>query len=290
MKIAILGAQGFLGKSLSSALLNLGHEVIGFVLEPSKLANSNFPCRLVNELIYTSQSNNFEFDVTINLAARRSTLSQPLSELQVTEYTFHIPREFIHKTASQNTLVINASTYIQNYAGIKGKTVDSYGKAKQLLSNFIEDRSKIMGFRALDLYFFTLYGIGDRPSHLVPLLLNAARTGQEIELSPGDQLLNLMYVEDAVSNILKCLSWKIESQYEAYSVWAEDYFSVRQLVSRIEGTINLDVKSKWGARSYVGHEMMTPWNVPVPQLPFLSVPTTLEEGIKKIWQSSAGIP
>ena len=290
MKIAILGAQGFLGKSLSSALLNLGHEVIGFVLEPSKAANSKFPCRLVNELIHISHSNNFEFDVTINLAARRSTLSQPLSELQVTEYTFHIPREFINKTASQNTLVINASTYIQNYAGIKGKTVDSYGKAKQLLSNFIEDKSKIMGFRALDLYFFTLYGIGDRPSHLVPLLLNAARTGQEIELSPGDQLLNLMYVEDAVSNILKCLSWKMESQYEAYSVWTEDYFSVRQLVSRIEGTINLDVKSKWGARSYAGHEMMTPWNVPVPQLPFLSVPTTLEEGIKKIWQSSAGIP
>ena len=176
------------------------------------------------------------------------------------------------------------STYIQNYAGDLGQTVDSYGAAKQKLSNFLETYSPTKDFTTRDLFFFTLYGLGDRPNHLVPLLLEAAKTGKEVALSPGHQLMNLLYVEDAVENILNCISLVDNAPYLKSYVWDENYFSVRDLVGTIESVLSKKINCSWGARDYAGHEMMNPWPIPMQQLSGFVKNTTLNEGILKLWE------
>ena len=206
MRIAILGARGFLGQNLGRLLVAQGHEVVGFVLNPELEKDMEFECLSVTELLSSPITSKSSYDVTINLAARRSTRNQQFTEDEVNEFTYEIPKEFIMRTAGSQTIVLNASTYIQNFAGETSRTVDSYGAAKEKLSQFLEIQSLVSGFRTRDLFFFTLYGIGDRPGHLVPLLLDAARTGNKIALSPGGQLMNLLYVNDAAQNILNCIS------------------------------------------------------------------------------------
>ena len=283
MKIAILGAGGFLGQNLGLKLANDGHQVTGYVLDPSKIA-PGFECQSVYSLIETSAAIAPKFDVTINLAARRSTVSAPLSDDQVNEFTFEIPKRFFLKTAAVDTVIVNMSTYIQNFAGDRGRTVDSYGAAKERLSNFLETYSPIMDFKTRDLFFFTLYGVGDRPNHLVPLLLEAAKTGNQRALSPGHQLMNLLYIDDAVQNILNCISLLDETPYRKSFVWDQKYFSVRDLVSTIESVIGKKINCAWGGRDYAGHEMMNPWPIPMEQLTGFMNPTNLNEGILKLWQ------
>jgi len=282
MKISILGAGGFLGQNLARRLVRDGHQVVGYVLNPSGI-DFGFECQSIHSLLKKSSIRTPNFDVTINLAARRSTKSVPLSDSQVDKFTYQIPKEFLLKTGLENTLVINMSTYIQNYAGESGRTVDSYGAAKEKLSQFLESHSRVKEFKVRDLYFFTLYGMGDRPNHLVPLLLNAARSGAIIELSPGNQLMNLLYVDDAVQNIVNCISSKNDTLYRKSYVWEENYFSVKELVNRIESVIDRKINCSWGAREYAGHEMMNPWLIPMEQLTNFITATKLEEGISKIW-------
>ena len=289
MKISILGAGGFLGQNLARRLVADGHQVVGYVLNPSRI-DFGFECQSVFSLLNSSTILAPNFDITINLAARRSTKSAPISDDQVDEFTYQIPKEFLLKTGLENTLVINMSTYIQNYAGESGRTVDSYGAAKEKLSKFLESHSKVREFKVRDLFFFTLYGIGDRPNHLVPLLLNAARSGNKIELSPGHQLMNLLYVEDAVQNILNCISLESQPCYSKNYVWAESYFTVKQLVSIIESTIGEKINCDWGSREYAGHEMMNPWPIPMQQLTNFVAPTALVDGISKIWESIQNMP
>jgi len=282
MRIAVLGASGFLGQNLCRRLVAEGHQVIGFVLNPNK-QDIGYECRPVSTLVDASSARGTEFDVSINVAARRSTKSSPLSDDQVLKFTYEIPKRFILSTASKNTLVINASTYIQNYQGVLGKTIDAYAFAKESLSNFLEAESEVYGFRTHDLFFFTIYGIGDRTSHLVPLLLDASKTSSPLDLSPGLQLMNLLDVDDAVQNILECmLSWETIN-YRKNFVWSEDYFSVRELVKTIESITGKTINCEWGAREYTGHEMMEVWPIPMQQLPGFLAPTTLEAGIRKIW-------
>jgi len=283
MRISILGAAGFLGQNLARKLASGGHEVTGFVLDPSKVA-LGFECQSIFSLINSSSAVTPNFDVTINLAARRSTKSAPLSDDQVNEFTFEIPKKFFLRTARENTIIINVSTYIQNFAGGLGQTVDSYGSAKERLSNFLETHSSVRNFTKRDMYFFTLYGPGDRPTHLVPLLLEAAKTGQEIALSPGHQLMNLLYVDDAVQNILNCISQVDDIHYRKSFVWDENYFSVRDLVSTIESVTREKINCSWGVRDYVGHEMMYPWPIPMQQLNGFTKNTSLEKGIFELWK------
>lgn len=289
MKIAILGARGFLGRKLSRLLVAQGHEVVGYVLNPFPENNSGFECKSVSELLASPLDSESPYDVSINLAARRSTRNQQFTEDEVNEFTFRIPKEFILRTTGPHSIVLNASTYIQNFTGEIGRTVDSYGAAKEKLSRFLEYESVVRGINTSDLFFFTLYGIGDRPSHLVPLLLDAARSGDEIALSPGYQLMNLLYVDDAAQNILNCILPKDPEPYRKSYVWAQDYFSVRELVTRIEEVVCRKINCSWGTRDYAGHEMMSPWPIPMDQLRGFTASTKLEDGIATIWSSAANI-
>jgi nucleoside-diphosphate-sugar epimerase len=285
MKFAILGARGFVGRNLGQILVSQGHEVTGYVLNPEHGAGVGFKCKSVYELLNSRIGIEPAYDVTINLAARRATRVQPFTESEVNNFTFEIPKEFILRTASPETLVLNSSTYIQNFGGATGHTVDSYGASKEKLSRFLEEESSRHKFRSRDLFFFTLYGAGDRPNHLIPLLLNAAITGKQISLSPGNQLMNLLYVDDAIQNILKCINQVGFASYQKNYVWSGEYFSVRELVERIKSSIGREIDCAWGEREYVGHEMMEPWAIPMEQLPGFSAPTLLEDGINRIWKS-----
>jgi len=283
MRIAVLGATGFVGKNLTQMLISRGHEITGYVVNLPKEQTPGILYQSISSLNEPSFSNRTNYDVVINLAARRSTRINPLTDSEVRQYTFEIPRQFFLNTARKDTLVINTSTYIQNFEGVEGRTIDSYGSAKQELSEFLGESSGGLGFNTLDLFFFTLFGEGDRSGHLVPLLLNAAKEGKEISLSPGFQLMNLLYIDDAIQNISRSLNLERDFSYLKYHVWEEKYFSVRELVSTIEAVSGVSMKCLWGAREYVGHEMMKAWQLPSTILPGFETKVSLEEGIRRLW-------
>ena len=286
MRIGILGASGFLGEALSRFLADEGHDVVGFVLNPTLTREEGISYLSVADLISRSASDELNFDAIVNVAARRSTRTSPLSDDEVRRFTFEIPRDVIESTASAKTLVINASTYIQNFEGENGRTVDSYGAAKEELSCFLQTNSELKSFRTLDLFLFTIFGPGDRPTHLVPSLLQAAKTGEAISLSPGHQLLNLIYVDDVVRNLSNALTFTSSDKYKKHYLWSDDYFSVRELVSTIEKTIQLPINCEWGSRDYAGHEMHKIWPIPMSQLPNFEERISLVQGIRTLWNQA----
>jgi nucleoside-diphosphate-sugar epimerase len=286
LRIAILGALGFLGRELSQNLVRLGHEVTGFTLHQPLVQPEDFFCRPVSSLKGCEISSQDHFDIVVNVAARRSTKSNPLSDAMVRHFNFEIPREFILRASRPETLVVNASTYIQNFEGIDGNTVDAYGAGKQELTQFLMKESDRRGFRALDLFLFTIYGTGDRQNHLVPSLISAAKSGEGIRLSEGHQLLNLIHVNDVVHNFINAMSIQDQFAYRRHFVWQEEYFSVRELVNSIESIAGFKVNCLWGERPYAGHEMFQPWSIPMSQLPSFEARIDLYTGLKELWDLS----
>jgi nucleoside-diphosphate-sugar epimerase len=96
--------------------------------------------------------------------------------------------------------------------------------------------------------------------------------------------MNLMYVDDAIDNILNVLAMNV-SGYNPYCLWNEEYVTVKELVSVIQNVFNTELLVEWGAKEYSGHEMFSPWHRPFKQLPNMLSQTTLEDGLRRTYES-----
>jgi nucleoside-diphosphate-sugar epimerase len=284
MKILVLGGSGFLGKKLINKMGQQSIELHTAVRSVPLSLQRNCNYILIEDLEKGSSSIPLEFDVIVNVAMKRSSKRLPVPDDDLRQLNYEIPLNIIRRYSNQNTLVINTSTYIQNYKGIKGQTVETYGATKELLSFALKSDADEGLYRVLDLYLFTLYGPGDRETHLVPLLLSAIKNKTVVSLSEGKQLLNLLYAQDAVDSIVGAITSSKEG-YSAYHLWEPVYFTVRDLVLAIEQALETKLQVEWGAVPYGGHEMFEPWAIPIEKYPNLTSKTSLADGIKLTFES-----
>lgn len=282
MKILVIGANGFLGRAIISRIDTEINEVIGLVrnLNDSFLGN----CKLIeiDDLNGYSFLKDIYFDVILNVSMKRSV---GLDERLTMDLNFNKPFNIISDLANSNTLVLNASTYIQNFGGIEGVAKESYGQAKNLLSSGLEKEAKLGKFRVLDLFLFTLYGPGDSPGRLIPLLLREGFVGNRISLTEGNQLMNLLYVNDAVDLFLDAFKYS-EIGYSKFYLWEDSYLTLREIVGTIETVLGFEIPVDWGRKPYSGHEMFSPWEIPMKQFPNFETKTNLLSGITKILNCS----
>ena len=284
MKILVVGGGGFLGRKILERLAATENQLYALVLrEPLSPVPD---CQYILVADY-SQDHGFiglTFDVIINVAMKRPTKINPLSDDELEISNYRTPLEVIRNKSTKDTLVINTSTYIQNYEGKIGNTVEKYGASKELLSKSLRSDAELGQYKVVDLFLFTLYGPGDRENHLVPLLLSLIHQPARLELSEGNQLINFLYVDDAVDNIVNALLLNAPG-YNPYCLWNDDYVTVKQLVSTIENVFKVDLPVEWGAKDYAGHEMFTPWERPFIQVPNMISRTTLEMGLCRTYKS-----
>jgi len=284
MQILVLGGSGFLGKKLIDKMSQQSIELHTAVRSVPLSLQRNCNYILIKDLEKGSSSIPLEFDVIVNVAMKRSSKRLPVPDDDLRQLNYEIPLNIIRRYSNQNTLVINTSTYIQNYKGIKGQTVETYGATKELLSSALKSDASEGLYRVLDLYLFTLYGPGDRETHLVPLLLSAIKSKTVVSLSEGKQLLNLLYAQDAVDSIVGAIT-NNKKGYSAYHLWEPVYFTVRDLVLDIEQALETKLQVEWGAVPYGGHEMFEPWAIPIEKYPNLTSKTSLADGIKLTFES-----
>ena len=88
---------------------------------------------------------------------------------------------------------------------VEGETLDApatpYGKAKLEAFRLIETAAGDR-FQAIEARIFWVFGPGENPSRLIPLICRSYLTGKVPDLSSGRQLRDLLFVEDAASAIL----------------------------------------------------------------------------------------
>ena len=286
MSILVIGSNGFVGRNLCFALKSAGFSVIR-VVSDKKQSDPKNNIFSVGDVLETATTIKSDIDVVINLASKRSTSYAQISDEEVRFATYSSVKEIISKVSRPGTLVMNTSTYIQNHLGIPGKTVDTYSAAKQELSTFLQEFSHDRDVSVLDLFLFTLYGEGDNPNHLVPILMSAAKKQTKINLSPGNQLIGLTHISDVVQNYLSCLKIEASLGYKQYYLWDTELITVKTLVKIIEEVSEVEIPTVWGSRSYSGHEMLTKWPNFMERLPNFKIDVELRSGLLQLWNNTS---
>lgn len=82
-------------------------------------------------------------------------------------------------------------------------------------------------------------------------------------MSPGEQLIDLVYVDDVIQACLLSAKWLMEnkvSSMEEYAISSGNPISLKELIAVYGQTIGKPLSIEWGRRSYRAREVMMPWN------------------------------
>jgi len=185
--------------------------------------------------------------------------------------------------AGVDTLV-NTGTAWQHYRNAEYEPVNLYAATKQAFEALARFYSSARGLRVLTLELSDTYGPDDRRPKLFTVLRSAASTGDRLAMSGGEQLVDLVYVDDVVDAYLVAASFLLsqpEGYMRSYGVFSGRPIRLRALVDEYLSATNQSIEIDWGARPYRQREVMVP-SLRTPRLGAWQPSVGLVEGIQRM--------
>jgi nucleoside-diphosphate-sugar epimerase len=185
------------------------------------------------------------------------------------------------------TRFLNTGTSWQHYQDRSYSPVSLYAATKQAAEALLQFYVEARGLRVLTLKLFNTYGSGDRRQKLFVLLKQAAETGVPLAMSPGEQRLDLVHIDDVVTAFLIASERLMRADapaMESFAVCSRAALSLREVVANFERATGKHPPIRWGDRAYRSREVMSPW-AGGEQLPGWSAKVSLFEGIRKMVES-----
>jgi nucleoside-diphosphate-sugar epimerase len=159
--------------------------------------------------------------------------------------------------------LINTGTSWQHYNNDEYNPVCLYAASKQAFESILEFYVQTCDIKAITLKLFDTYGPNDPRSKLLHLLNKAAKSGEVLNMSPGEQLIDMVHIDDVVDAYLIAAKRLIEdnvAQHESYAVSSGNPIPLKELVNLYVTTTGKNININWGARPYRFREVMNTWN------------------------------
>ncbi len=268
MRALITGATGFIGTNLVRTLADTGWDVHAVIRPGSMLDGLEDMHELCTFHVYDGSAesmltlmHNCRPDMVFHLA------SLYISEHQAPDITPLIGSNIILGNHLAEAMVVNGckklvnvGTSWQHYHVDEYRPVNLYAATKQAFENILLYYHDAHALSCITLKLFDTYGVGDRRRKLIAIIVDAALSGAPIDMSPGEQIVDLSHVSDVVNALIEAA----ESLLAQPSAINADYFiggermTVRELVALVANTLQRPVHANFGGRPYRAREVMAP--------------------------------
>jgi len=261
MAILITGGHGFIGTNLVQKLINDNHEIVLFLREPYQ--NCNLPYILYNGGIDFLIKSFLKYNINgiIHLASY-FVVNHSIADIdKIINANIMLGTRLAEAAIHSNCKwFINTSTFWQYFNNNSYSPVSLYAASKQALEDILKFYRDCYALKITSLELFDTYGPGDKRIKLFALLKKHSENRETLQMSPGEQKINLLHVNDVV-NAYQILINMMESPCKIssnYSVFSNQSLSLKDIVtiySRISGKI---INIEWGGKSYRPREIMDP--------------------------------
>jgi len=159
--------------------------------------------------------------------------------------------------------LINTGTSWQHYNNEDYNPVCLYAATKQAFEALLEYYIQASGIKAITLKLFDTYGPNDPRQKLIHILNKVAASKEILAMSPGEQLIDLVHIDDVIVAYLMAANRLINgkvSGHECYGVSSGHPVTLRELVRTFESEIGNQLSIEWGGRPYRDREVMKTWD------------------------------
>jgi nucleoside-diphosphate-sugar epimerase len=286
----VTGATGFIGSHLATRLVQDGWDV--HILSRPASAAASFVRLLGQDHVHTH-------DGTIDSMLGITERSRP-------SHILHLAALFVaqHKSQDVTDLIrsnveltaqlaeaaavhkvphfINTGTAWQHFDNEAFNPATLYAATKQASADILQYFAEAGAFCVVNLELFDTYGPGDPRRKLFTLLREFARTGEPLFMSPGDQSIDLTYIDDVIDAYITATVETTLPDLPPFRTFAVSSGTPRRLhevVALWQKVARKFVNVQWGALRHRPREIMMPWSRGT-RLPNWQPRTSLEEGIR----------
>lgn len=293
MKIFITGATGFIGKHLVKKLVEEDHQITInlFGEEQSPFDDRVFTYKLNETNIQkdTDYLTNESFDGIIHLASLYLTIHKPEDATRLIDSNVRFST-YILECASQAKVkwFINTGTFWQNYNNAKYSPVNLYAATKQAFESIAQYYIETNQIKFCTLRLCDTYGPNDTRPKIFNLWNRIAKSGETLDMSPGEQLIDITYIDDIV-DVFALLANHLQIDHPeipngaVYAVIAEKRYTLKELAAIFKETTGNKLNINWGEKPYREREVMIPWEKGV-VVPGWKPKISLKDGIRKIFK------
>lgn len=281
-RILVTGATGFIGGHLVRRLVARGDEVCALVRRPVRVVGARVlvaasPAEIGTCIAEAAPTTVFHLATHYVLDHR----PDQVAELVAANITYGaLLLEGLRQAGVRR--LVQMGTAWQRYHTVEDayRPVNLYAATKQAFEDLLTWYVDAGHLDAVTLRVADTYGPGDTRRKIVALLIEAARNGNSLELSPGEQRLDLLAVEDVVAALLRAEEL-VGAGHQAFRIGADRTLTLRELADVIGALVGRPVPARWGARPYRPREVMRPWDGGTP-LPGWSAGTELRQGLQRL--------
>jgi|688.fasta_scaffold220007_2 CDP-paratose synthetase len=257
----ITGGFGFTGRVLVKRLISQG-EIPLLILRAERIKDAQIYFgekirALTLDEFLDSETNDYTVNRVFHLATmyEYSPTIEQIPSLIDSNITFPILLAEKIKSKSNPPSWVNVSTFMQHYEGKSYFPTSLYAATKQACEDLFEYFQVSNQIKVKTLVFPNIYGEDDGRHKLVNLLISSIRENNMINLSSGNQVMDLLHVSDAVDGLLLAESL----QAGRWSFGNLESFRIREIVDLISRTSKSEAKVNYDSSKDREFDQITSW-------------------------------
>lgn len=270
MKILVTGCNGFIGSHLC-ARLRQEHEMFYLarphnVMQQPGASGSTFFFENNNIGALTRFMRENQVEGIIHLASCYIQAHKEEEIPNLIQSNVYFGTAVLEAAAKADVKwFINTGTIWQNFNSPDGSDVycpvNLYAATKQAFMNIAKFYSETSNIHICTLKLCDTYGPNDTRRKIYSLFEEIARTGETLQMSAGEQKLDILHVDDVVEGFVHLteMMHKGEELRDEYVLSSGNQLTLREIAANYEKEHNVHLNIEWGARPYRVREVMKPY-------------------------------
>jgi len=288
----VTGTTGYVGSSLAHRLVAEGWdthiiarsasslELLADVSDGITVHRYDGTIEKLDEIVKLSRP-----DVTFHLASLFLSQHTPGDVERLVSSNILFATQLVESLVANGMCrLVNTGTSWQHFENRDYSPVNLYAATKQAFEDILQYYVEASGLQVISLKLFDTYGPHDPRPKLFHLLEKIAHEGSTLAMSPGEQLIDLVHIDDIIDGFLlaaqRLQSMTIQ-EHERYALSSGRPLILRELVAVYSKVTGKKISIDWGGRPYRTREVMVPWTS-YATLPGWSPKISLESGLTQL--------